>query len=569
MEASQNNTHTKPNKDPNQGSSYRPISLLSPIAKTLEKVILPYITTNIPNNKHQHGFKSQHSTTTALTKIKDTIIKGFNKKHPPERTVMVALDMSKAFDTVNIHTLIDKIHQTDIPHTIIKYIANYIKGRKAYTTYQGKTSKQQQIKMGVPQGGVLSPTLFNIYMSDIPEPPTNINLDTYADDITTTTSNRNIETAQTMIQPYLEEIHQWMKRNNLQLNADKSTSTLFSPDPAEYNIQLHLHIGNNIIPTIQHPKVLGLTFDPKLNYTEHIKETKIKANKTINIIKALTGTQWGKQKETLASTYKTITRPVIEYASTVWSPIASDTNIKKLQTIQNSALRIATGCTADTNAQHLHDETQILPIKQHLQLHASQLLQKSEHITHPLHHLTLQPPATRKQKQSIFHPDYQHITRIKTNKKDTQEDNIKKNLKTIHTTTVNTYLMNRAPNKTINQIPPEINRTEEDLPRQTRRTLAQLRTNKSTFLLEYRHKIEPQITTSPLCTLQNKHPQHSTLIQLSTNQHSSQNNGSMGKTGRGGGAAGQVGDGDGPGALMMRRVTWTDIGLPTRANNNN
>ena len=78
---------------------------------------------------------------------------------PPARTITVALDMIKAFGIINIHTLTRKLLQTNIPGTIIKFIANYIKGRKSYTTYRNHTSKQRQFKTGVPQGGVLSPTL--------------------------------------------------------------------------------------------------------------------------------------------------------------------------------------------------------------------------------------------------------------------------------------------------------------------------------------------------------------------------------------------------------------------------
>ena len=133
----------KPNKDMHIGTAYRPISLLPVIAKTLEKTLLPYITNNVPHISTQHGFKSNHSTSTARHNINNTIATCFNQNKPPERTITVALDMSKAFVTVNIHTLTHKLHQTNIPHTIVKYIANYIKCRKAYTTFRNKTSTQR------------------------------------------------------------------------------------------------------------------------------------------------------------------------------------------------------------------------------------------------------------------------------------------------------------------------------------------------------------------------------------------------------------------------------------------
>ena len=86
----------------------------------------------------------------------------------------------------------------------------------------------------------------------------------------------------------------------------------------------------------------------------------------------------GKQKELIIFTFKAITRPILEYASTIWSPIISNINMKKLQTIQNTTLQIATGCTRDTNTQHLYDEIKVLPIDIHLKIHASQLEQLSQ-----------------------------------------------------------------------------------------------------------------------------------------------------------------------------------------------
>ena len=113
-----------------------------------------------------------------------------------------------------------------------------------------------------------------------------------------------------------------------------------------------------------------LILDPKLTYNAHIQNIATHAQKPLQVIKALTGTTWGKQKETLVATYKAVMRPTLEYASSIWSPMASPTSINKLQVMQNAALRACTGCTHDMNIQHLHDETNILPIQKHLQLHA-------------------------------------------------------------------------------------------------------------------------------------------------------------------------------------------------------
>ena len=132
-----------------------------------------------------------------------------------------------------------------------------------------------------------------------------------------------------------------------------------------------------------HPHVLGLTLDPKLTYSIH--QQHLSAHTPLQIIKTLTATGWGKQKETLMSTYKAVMRPALEYASSVWSPIASSTSINKLQVMQNTALRTATGCTQDTNIHHLHDEILTFPIHEHLQLHASQYKHKRPHPSHPLH----------------------------------------------------------------------------------------------------------------------------------------------------------------------------------------
>ena len=244
--------------------------------------------------------------------------------------------MSKAFDTVNIH----KLTLANISNIIIKLKANYIKGRQACTQYNGTLSKLKRINTGVPQGGVLSPILFNIYTSDIPLPLKDVQITTYADNITITTSHTKHRKTKQIIQPYLCKIYKWAITNNLHINTDKTTTTLFTPDTAKYSITLLLKLNNQTLPTTKYPKILGTTLDPKLTFSQHICVTITKVKQTLNILKALTSSKLGKQKQLIVSTFKAITRPILNYENTIWSPIISNTNIKKLQTIQSTALRI-------------------------------------------------------------------------------------------------------------------------------------------------------------------------------------------------------------------------------------
>ena len=243
---------------------------------------------------------------------------------------------------------------------------------------------------------------------------------------------------------------------------------------------------------------------------EHIKTSKDKAEKTINILKALTSTHWGKNKETLTNTYKTVTRPILEYAGTIYAPIISDNQLTALQVTQNQGLRIATGCTSDTNINHIHDETKILPIEKHLRLHSSQLRQKASHPDHPLHRLTTQPQPPRLKKKTIFNNNQYTLNIDPDPTHAIDENTIKRNMKTIHTTIVQDHLSNRPINKLLNRPPPDIDKKEETLPHSTRRKLSQLRTNKSPLLMTYLHKIDPANQPAANCPLCND-PNHDSL----------------------------------------------------------
>ena len=132
-------------------------------------------------------------------------------------------------------------------------------------------------------------------------------------------------------------------------------------------------------------------------------------------------------------TYKAVMRPALEYASSIWSPIASLSSITKLQVMQNVALRTATGCTQDTNIQHLHDETLILPIHEHLQLHASQYKQKAQHHTP---YTNIQHTSTLQGYKNTIFNNGRYTTKIPTDPHTVSTTDIKTNMRHIHTSIV-------------------------------------------------------------------------------------------------------------------------------------
>ncbi len=195
----------KPGKPANKGKSYRPITLLSPVVKTLDALLLPTFTHHLSLAEHQHGFRKLHSTTTAFSVINARIVYGLNQKPPCERTILVALDLSKAVDTVNHTTLLEDIEQSTLPPGLKRWTINYLSGRQSFVLFRGQNSKLRIIQ-GVPQGGVLSPLLFNFFASKLPQPPEGTSVTSYADDCTILTSGNGIDGMCSKVNSYLSDL---------------------------------------------------------------------------------------------------------------------------------------------------------------------------------------------------------------------------------------------------------------------------------------------------------------------------------------------------------------------------
>ena len=163
--------------------------------------------------------------------------------------------------------------------------------------------------------------------------------------------------------------------------------------------------------------------------------------------------------------------------------------------MQNAALITTTGCTQDTNIQHMHDETLILPIHEDLQLHASQYNRK--HNIHHTPYTNIQQTSTLQGSKSTIFNNGRYTTHIPTYPHTVTTTDIKTNLRHIHTSIVSRHPATRGNNKILRTPPPHISSSEEILPRLTRRTLVQLRTNKSPFLKSYLHEVDAKSHPSP------------------------------------------------------------------------
>ena len=479
----------KPGKPADQGSSYRPISLLSPLAKILESLLLPAINDSIQLVNHQHGFRKARSTTTALQDIKSHITNGLNKKKPVDRTISVAIDLSKAFDTVDHQLLLKDILDLPLNGYIKRFLCSYLRGRQTYVIYRGSKSPLRKMKQGVPQGGVLSPILFNLYMSKMPLPPGNIKLVSYADDSNVLNSGTNIPAVCSEINIYLDTLDTWFKSRNLFISPAKSSATLFTTASNECNITLPIVINGEQVPTVKKPKFLGITFDNLLSFKQHTEDLKSKVQSRNNILKALTGSDWGKDKETITNTYKAIGQSVLSYACPIWTPALSNTSWNQLQIAQNSALKIATGCHKIASMNHIHTETEMMPVKDRCQMLSKQFLLSTQNKNHPNSQDLYAPPPKRITKPTLVTCFGKEIKAM--SKPNLTEPTYKKLLKKIHTKSVKESIHNLGNNRVLNARPPKINKAEKSLPRTTRSTLSQLRSGFSKFLNSYKARIDP------------------------------------------------------------------------------
>jgi len=217
----------KPNKDQKMPQNYRPISLLNSLGKVTEKVILNKLQTIMIENSllinEQFGFRGKHSTTHQLVRVTQYVTDNFNKNRS---TGAVFLDIEKAFDRVWHTGLIHKLIEYKIPDSLILLLNSYLSNRTFFVQVEDKKSTSRPIKAGVPQGSILGPYLFSIFMNDIPKhQDTNIAL--YADDTVVYASSTKPRQSIIYVQRHMELLQDWFTKWKIKVNVTKCESIVF------------------------------------------------------------------------------------------------------------------------------------------------------------------------------------------------------------------------------------------------------------------------------------------------------------------------------------------------------
>ena len=351
----------------NLKGNYRPISLLPIFGKILEKLVYDSLYTHLVScellNPNQSGFRPGDSTINQLISITHTIFKVFNC-NPPLDVRSVYLDLSKAFDRVWHDGLICKLKRCGVSGQLLSLVENFLKNRKQRTVLNGQCSGWGDISAGVPQGSILGPLFFLVYINDRTM-DLKCNVKLFADDTSLFTTVQDPNTAASDMNHDLELIKKWAHDWRMSFNPDarkQAVKVIFSRKNKAVDHPV-IVFNNTPVKVVDEHKHLGMFLDSKLSFSTHIKEVISKTRKGIGMLKYLSKYL---PRHTLNELYKLYVRPHLDYGDVIYhSPakvcefshsVILPNQMEKLESVQYSAALAVSGAWRGTPQEKVYAE---------------------------------------------------------------------------------------------------------------------------------------------------------------------------------------------------------------------
>jgi ribonuclease HI len=387
----------KPGKDHTNPKNYRPIALTSSLGKTVERMVnnrlCDYLDMNGILSNIQCGCRKNRSTIDHLVRLESSIRRAFAHN---EHFISIFFDLQKAYDTTWKFGILKDLYDMGLRGRLPQYIREFLTNRFFKVQINNHCSPRYIQEEGVPQGCVLSVTLFAIKINQmsrhVPNDP-RFHTSLYVDDFQLAYRHSDLNIIQKKLQECLDLVSQWTMENGFTFSVQKTKAMHFTTIPGMH-LSPAIKLYEQPVDYEQTFKFLGLTWDPKLTWKTHIMDLKTKCQKPLNFLRSISCHEWGADQKTLLHLYNILVRSRLDYGSVVYNSACTTTKAL-LDPIENEGLRIATGAFKSTPICNLQIITNQMPLElRRLQLSVKYYYKMRSHIYNPAFHATI-PPTDR------------------------------------------------------------------------------------------------------------------------------------------------------------------------------
>ena len=346
----------KPGKDSTNPTNYRPIALTSCLCKTMERMVnnrlVYYLEYNGILTAYQSGFRKNRSTIDQIIRLETAVREAFIKR---EHAVAIFFDLEKAYDTTWKYGIMRDLHDAGLRGRLPIFISNFLSNREFRVRLGTIGSNLYSQEEGVPQGSILSVTLFSLKINSIVHCLSDgVDCSLYVDDFLICYRGKQMHTIERKLQLCLKKIQEWAEENGFRFSKSKTVCMHFCTLRKEH-ADPTLILNGTEIPLVEEFKFLGVIFDKKLSFKSHINYIKVKCSRALNLLKVVSNMNWGADRDVLLRLYRSLIRSKLDYGCIVYGS-ARPSYIKALDTIHNQGIRICLGAFRTSPMESLYVE---------------------------------------------------------------------------------------------------------------------------------------------------------------------------------------------------------------------